>query len=149
MESADSGAARKSIVSGLPVIVTEEMISSRDWSRRQAPFYRVDEVAKFFFGMSASWLRLRMKSDKKHPDTWFVSDGRPIEFKRNIPGKTDSARIFSLADIQPMAESLFVFGWCSADRLNHILMIVRGTAILYDLIPEEGAREGDPAPEAS
>jgi hypothetical protein len=39
-------------------MVTEEMIEGRDWARRQAPVYRVSEVAKVFFGMSESWLRL-------------------------------------------------------------------------------------------
>jgi len=122
-------------------MVTEEMINERDWSRGQAPFYRVAEVAKFFFGMSESWLRLKLRPDEDHPDTWFVLRGERIDIRRNDPGKDDSSRVFTLADIEPMAWSLRRFGAISGLRLAQILRVVEAEAFLYGLLtppaPEE------------
>jgi len=123
-------------------MVTEEMITSRDWDRRPGPFYRVNDVSKFFFGMSASWLRLKMKPDSKHPDTWFTVNGEPMEFRRLDENKTDSARVFWLSDVELMAYSLFAFGWEDRDRLDKILAVVRATADLYGLFGDEP--EGPP-----
>jgi hypothetical protein len=128
-----------------PLMVTEEMIDERDWSRGQAPFYRVDEVAKFFFGMSASWLRLKLRADEEHPLTWFVLRGQKMDFRRNDPDKDDSSRVFTLADIAPMAWSLRYFGAITPLRLAHVLRIVEAEAYLYDLLkppPPEDPGDG-------
>ena len=115
------------------IMVTEEMISGRDWERKAGPFYRVNDVAKVFFGMSSSWLRLKMKPDKGHPDTWFTVNGKPMEFRRLDETKTDSARVFWLSDIEPMAYSLYALESIDERRLNEILDVVRATASLYRL----------------
>jgi len=119
-------------------IVTEEMINSRSWARGQGPFYKMDETAKMFFAMSASWLRLKLRPDEEHPETWFVADGKRMDFRRKDPLKSDSARVFTLADIPPMVYSLYGFGAFDhnggAIRVGQILRIVEATAVLYGLI---------------
>lgn len=133
-------------------MVTEAMILSRDWSRRQAPFFRVEEVAKVFFGMSASWLRLRANPDADHPETWFTHpDGRRIEFRRADPEKADSARVFLLSDIEPMAYSLYKYGRITAARLTRILQVVQAIAQIYGLFDDPEAAEvtADDEPEAA
>jgi hypothetical protein len=97
-------------------IVTDAMMLARSWHRRQMPTYRVEEVAKVFFGMSASWLRLKLNPDKEHPDTWFTIDGNRMEFRRR-EGKSTTARIFWLSDIEKMAYSLRDFGAISPAQL--------------------------------
>jgi hypothetical protein len=119
------------------IMVTEEMIASRDWDRKPGPFYRVNDVAKFFFGMSASWLRLKMKPDRGHPLTWFVVDDAPMEFRRLDEEKTDSARVFWLSDIELMAYSLYVFDSIDQERLDLILALVRLTGRLYNLFGDD------------
>lgn len=131
-------------------MVTEAMLLSRSWERHQAPFFKVEEVAKVFFGMSASWLRLRMSADAEHPGSWFTyPDGRRIEFRRADPDKTDSARVFLLSDIEPMAYSLHKYGRITAARLARILEVVRAIAAIYNLFddPETAAEDqGDEDP---
>ena len=125
------------------VIVTEAMLETRNWHRLQAPFYRVEEVAKFFFGMSASWLRLHLTPDSDHPQTWFVKNGAQMEFRRSNPSKADSSRVFWLSDIQPMAESLHAFGKISNIRLSKILVLVQAEADLYKLFDDPPDGPGD------
>lgn len=121
-------------------MVTEEMINARSWARGQGPFYKMDETAKMFFAMSASWLRLKLRPDDEHPETWFTVGGKRMDFRRKDPLKSDSARVFTLADIEPMAWSLFNYGSIDAIRIGQILRIVEATAILYGLItPPEAA----------
>jgi len=115
-------------------MVTEAMIVSRDWRRRQGPFYSVHEVAKVFFAMSSSWLRLKLNPDEEHPQTWFTDrDGVRLGFWRRNPERPDSARLFTLADIEPMAYSLFEFSSISKARLAQILRLVQVEADLFDL----------------
>jgi hypothetical protein len=124
-------------------MVTEAMIVSRSWHRRQAPFFRVETVARVFFGMSASWLRLKLNPDAEHPDTWFVRDGRRMEFRRLSAEKPSSARVFTLADIEPMAYSLRNLGAIDSQRLVQILDIVRAMATLYGLFDEPPTAPGE------
>jgi hypothetical protein len=120
-------------------MVTEAMIDERDWGRSQVPVYRVSEVATVFFGMSESWLRLKLRDDKDHPATWFTTmDGRKMDFRRKDPGKSDSERVFLLSDIEPMAWSLYRFGAFErhggARRIALILRVVEAEAFLYGLL---------------
>jgi hypothetical protein len=124
-------------------LVTEAMIISRSWHRRQAPFFRVETVARVFFARSASWLRLKMATDAEHPDTWFTRDGKRMEFRRLNPEKAPSARVFTLADIEPMAYSLHRFGAIDSQRLMQILDIVQAMATLYGLFDEPPAGPGE------
>lgn len=127
-------------------MVTEEMIEERDWKRSQVPAFRVSEVAKFFFGMSESWLRLKLREDEDHPDTWFVNpDGTKMEFRRKDAERGNSERVFLLSDIEPMAWSLVRFGSIGGLRLAHILSIVQAVGVLYGLVPSE-APEDPPGP---
>jgi hypothetical protein len=119
------------------IMVTEAMIESRDWDRKAGPFYRVNDMSKFFFGMSSSWLRLKMKPDKTHPSTWFTVNGKAMDFRRLDDSKSDSARVFWLSDVELMAYSLFAFESIDEERLGKILAIVRATADLYNLFGDE------------
>lgn len=97
------------------------MISARKWDRRQAPVYRVKELAKFFFGMSESWLRLKMNADSDHPETWFTTEhGVRMEFRRAAPAIT-----VQLSDVEQMARSLLGFGAITSERLGQVLEAVR------------------------
>jgi hypothetical protein len=125
-------------------MVTEAMINERDWSRGNGPFYSVDQVAKFFFAMSASWLRLKLKRDASHPETWFTDEnGVQINFRRNKPEQADSSRVFTLADIERMAWSLYWFSGITAEKLARIIHVVEAEAILWELISPSPA--GEPA----
>ena len=124
-------------------LVTEEMITRRDWGRGQVPVYRVSEVAKVFFGMSESWLRLKLRPDDKHPDTWFTWSGEKIEFRRKDPGKGDSERVFLLSDMELMAWSLRRYKGISAIRFAHVLRVVEAQAYLYGLLGADDGDEGD------
>lgn len=118
-----------------PPIVTEATIVSRDWGRGQIPAYSVHEVARVFFAMSNSWIRLKLTPDEEHPSSWFVhDDGSPMIFRRKDPDNPESARQFLLSDVEPMARSLFRFSSISGTRLAQILRVVRAEADLYDLL---------------
>jgi hypothetical protein len=125
-----------------PFMVTEEMISERDWSRGASPFYRVSEVATFFFGMSESWLRLRLRPDRDHPKTWFVRNGERIDVRRKDSERDDSERVFWLSDIEPMAWSLYRFGGIDGVRLAQILRVVEAEANLFGLVRFQPGDEG-------
>lgn len=123
-------------------MVTEAMINERDWARGAAPFFRVDAVSKVFFGMSASWLRLKLKADEEHPETWFTwPDGSRMNFRRSNADRSDSSRVFTLADIQPMTLSLYRYGSIDAQRLAMIYRIIQAVAILYKLMPPESEED--------
>lgn len=128
-----------------PYMVTEADIERRNWHRRQAPVYRVKEFAKMFFGMSEHWLRLKMSPDAQHPESWFTwEDGSRITFRRADPGSV-SARIFTLADVEPMARSLRKYNAIDAARYAKILKVVQAQADLYGLFDQPAE---DPAGEA-
>lgn len=125
-------------------MITEEMIDGRDWGRGMVPVYRVSEVAKVFFGMSESWLRLKLRADEDHPDTWFVLNGQRMDFRRKDPEKSDSERVFLLSDVEGMAHSLCRFGVISELRLGMILRVVEAEAYLYRLlVPSAGEGRGE------
>lgn len=137
-------AAEAAVEEAVPsFLVTEEMITQRDWGRGQVPVYRVSEVAKVFFGMSESWLRLKLRPDNKHPDTWFVWNGQKMDFRRKDPGKGNSERVFLLSDIERMAWSLRRLRGISAIRLAHVLRVVEAQAYLYNLLGEADDEDGD------
>jgi hypothetical protein len=120
-------------------MVTDAMILSRSWYRRQAPIYQVEVVARVFFAMSASWLRLKLNPDREHPETWFVVNGHRMEFRRRNPDKSDSARVFWLSDIEKMAYSLYDFGAIDGPKLALVLQVVQAEAFLYGLFEETEA----------
>lgn len=125
-------------------IVTEATIVGRDWRRRAVPTYSVHEVAKTFFAMSSSWIRLKLNTDDDHPSTWFThANGDRIEFRRRTPknpGQSDPARLFLLSDIEPMARSLHRYGAIDGARLAKILRVVKAQADLFGLLEDERQR---------
>lgn len=130
-------------------MVTEEMIAERDWNRSQLPAFRVSEVAKVFFGMSESWLRLKLRPDESHPNTWFVNpDGTRMDFRRKDPENSNSERVFLLSDVELMAWSLVRFGSIDGLQLANILRIVQAVGVLYELIPAEAPEEPEAPAEA-
>jgi hypothetical protein len=80
------------------------------------PRFNVEETAKIFFAKSGSWLRFRMRPSDEHPDTWLVLDGKPIQIQRKNPADDQSHRVFSLAEIEPMAWSLHAIELAEIDR---------------------------------
>lgn len=126
-------------------MVTEEMILSRDWYRKQIPAYAVNEAAKAFFGMSASWLRLKLNPSKGRPRTSFVDEkGERLVFRRLNPEKKTSARVIMLSDIEPMAWSLFNFGDIDQAKLVRILRVVEAAAQLYGLFEDPEPAKDEP-----
>ena len=123
-------------------MVTEAMIVSRDWRRKQAPFYSVHEVAKVYFAMSSSWLRLKLNPEPGRPEGSFLDEhGKAMQFRRRDPDKSDSARVFTLADVERMAYSLWELGDIDSVRLTQILNLVKCEAELYRLF-DEPAEDG-------
>ena len=123
-------------------MVTEAMIVSRDWRRKQAPFYSVHEVAKVYFAMSSSWLRLKLNPEPGRAEGSFLDEhGKAMQFRRRDPDKSDSARVFTLADVERMAYSLWELGDIDSKRLSQILGLVKAEAALYGLF-DEPAEDG-------
>jgi hypothetical protein len=107
------------------------------------PHFSVQETAKVFFGKGPDWLRWRMRPDKpndvgnqRFPEGYFLLDGEPMDFKRKPTsrrGRSDdnTARYFTLADIERMAHALTQVGAMDGVRLANIVMMVRTCARLY------------------
>lgn len=156
-----------------PVLVTEDMILSRDWRRRPKPAYKVSVVAEVFFAMSASWLRLHL-SKGDDPATWKPrpvinkKTGKPtgkmtkirkpgvlsdMEFRRIDPESEASARLFLLSDVLRMADRLHERGKISPRKMARCLNMIAAQADLYGLYdapddeepeePEESPEDGD------
>lgn len=120
----------------------DEMFSTDEKSGMVVPHFSVQETAKVFFGKGPDWLRWRMRPDKpnyegaqKFPDGYFLLDGEPMDFKRKpgVKGGFDdnTARYFTLADIERMAHALTQVGAMDGMRLAHIVLMVRTCARLY------------------
>jgi len=116
-------------------LVDENDIINRNWTRKQGPFYRVNVVSQMFFGMSASWLRLKLTVQAGRPHTSFTTpDGHAaMDFRRKNPSDAASARVFLLSDIEPMARSLRALGDIDAERLDLVLRMVALQAELFGL----------------
>ena len=71
-----------------------------------SPAFTVHETARLYFGMSSSWLRVKMRRTDRYPLSQLVLDSQPMEIRRKYPDKAESARLFVLSDIEPMAFSL-------------------------------------------
>ena len=61
--------------------------------------------------------------------------------RRRDPDKADSARVFTLADVERMAYSLWELSDIDSKRLSQILGLVRAEAALYGLF-DEPAEDG-------
>lgn len=115
-------------------IVTEAMIIGRNWDRKAGPFYSVHVVSQVFFAMSSSWLRLKLSPERDRPYGSFLNpDGTPMVFRRRDPAKSDSARVFTLADVEKMARSLVRLGDISSAKYAKILTLVNAQADLFGL----------------
>jgi hypothetical protein len=85
------------------------------------PTFTVAEVSKVFFAEDPDWLRWRLKKTEDNPHGFFILDGEPLPDRR-----TDkNFRYYTLADVEKMAHALAQNGAISAQRLSHIVGIVR------------------------
>jgi hypothetical protein len=140
-ETAEAGASGSLAPADRLFWVMPDMILL-DKNGRPKLIFTVEQVARVFFGYSGSWLRLKMKPDKDHPDTYFVLNGQRMEFSRQASyGKPAearendlSARFFTLADIEPMAYSLFSFGSISEEKLRAAIQLVKWEARLWHIL---------------
>ena len=103
---------------------TEDIEWREDKFGQAEPNYKVSDVAKFFFGRGAEWLRWRSgkdRSDKEHPLGWFLLDGVPVEPSRTAAG----ARYYSLYDVERMALALWQENGIYARLLSTIVLLLR------------------------
>jgi hypothetical protein len=106
---------------------------------RPIPYFSVQDVAKFFFGRTADWLRWRYQSDEKtdkktgkvtparHPDGFFVLDGVPLKPKTSVHGY----RYYTLADVERMAHALARNEAIDGDELNDVMTIIKANAKIW------------------
>lgn len=111
------------------------------------PRFSVQEAAKCFFGQSADWLRWRMRGPirgrNNQAEKYFTLDGELLEFKRlKGESKSETARYYTLADIEKMGHALAQNGAISGVDLAHIVVMVRACARLYG-IEEPGQPEAE------
>ena len=83
-----------------------------------------------------------IKRPAKHPDGFFILDGKPLEFKRVVmdsenPKAADpnavTARYYTLADVERMGHALLQQEVITEDRLASIILAVRSCAYLYGI----------------
>lgn len=122
----------------------DDSMFEKDEKGMFTPRFSVQEIAKTFFAQSSDWLRWRMRPDKpnkqgevRFPEGFFVLDGKPLKFKRLISDSKDpnhqTARYFTLADIERMAHALAQQGIIDGLRLGNILTMLRCCARLYGI----------------
>ncbi len=105
------------------------------------PRFTVQEVSKVFFGKGPDWLRWRSRAnaDPRHPDGYFVLDGKPLEIKR-MPAREGrqnepiTARYYTLADIERMAHALAQQGAIDGGQLGNIVLMVKACARIYGIL---------------
>jgi hypothetical protein len=82
-------------------IVRQEDVRRSKKSGWPVPSYTADPVARFFFGRSPSWLRMQMRQVPSDPELVSVHS-HEIRIRRKPAGH----RVFSLADIEPLAVAI-------------------------------------------
>ncbi len=117
----------------------KDVYEKKDKVGRPVPNYSVSEVAKFFFGRNAQWMRWRYSSDArvspitgkpnvpKHPHGYFVLDGEPLVPKTSPQGQ----RYYTLADVERMAHALAQNGVLSGIELNEVITLLKATAAIW------------------
>ncbi len=113
--------------------VTPEMVP-RASSGLPVPSFNVSVTAQVFFGRSASWLRLHMRPSEGFPEGSFVLDGTTVV----EPQRSRSAfRVFSLADIEPMAYALAQNGVIDQARLVAAVNIAKWVARTHGILKDQ------------
>lgn len=79
----------------------------------EGPRFTISEVAKFFFGRSAHWVRWRERSGA------FTFEGQPVGVHRTPKG----ARVYDLADVEKMAHALAAERHITGEELSNILKL--------------------------
>lgn len=93
------------------------------------PNFSVNEVAKFFFGLGAHWLRWRYHPSRsdRYPDGYVVLDGAPLESKRT----PHNIRYYTLPDVERLAHALAQTGAISGEKLVKVVELVRAEARVH------------------
>jgi hypothetical protein len=118
-----------------PVEVVRRVTKNEDGTKNEStwewvtPNYSPAEVAKFFFALSAYWLRWRYHPSRsdKFPDGYVVLDGKKLEEKRTPHG----SRYYTLPDVERLAHALAENGVLDGERLVLIVQIIRKEAQLH------------------
>lgn len=97
------------------------------------PHFTVSEVAKFFFGMSAHWVRWRERKGD------FFLDGEAVGSHRTPEG----ARYYTLSDVEKMAHALAEKDNLSVDQLTNALLLVQAEARVWGYLGGEEETEED------
>ena len=98
------------------------LLASVDTSKE--PLYAVGEVAKFFFGRTAHWVRWVEREGK------LVLDGVPVAKDRTGSG----SRKYTLTDVELMSHALAQNGAISGAQLRRALALVAVEAEIYDYL---------------
>jgi hypothetical protein len=126
--------------------ITEDMLlTGSDGACR--PSFSTLVVANAFFGLSAAWLRVKMRPSEKYPHGELVLDGQPLEIRRS----SAQDRQFSLLDIERVARALHTAGSINDRRLASALTMVVACAVAYRMMdpvwPLEQGADWRPAQE--
>jgi len=117
----------------------KDLYEKDDKKGRPIPNYSPGEVAKFFFGKTAQWLRWRYESDAgiskvtgeklpgRHPNGFFVLDGIPLQPKVSPQGQ----RYYTIADIERMAHALAQNGVINGVELSEIIQMLQLTVKIW------------------
>lgn len=91
----------------------------------EGPTFTISEIAKFFFGRSAHWVRWRERTGA------FTYEGKPVGIHRTPKG----ARMYDLADVEKMAHALAGEHHISAEELLNILKLVLIEGKVWGVLP--------------
>ncbi len=89
------------------------------------PTFTISEIAKFFFGRSAHWVRWRERTGA------FTYEGKPVGIHRTPKG----ARMYDLADVEKMAHALAGEHHITAEELLNILKLVLIEGKVWGVLP--------------
>lgn len=92
------------------------------------PLFTVSEVAKFFFGRSAHWIRWQESNEH----FFLTIDGKqePVGTRRTDSG----ARVYTLSDVELIAHALAEHGAINGRQLNDVLLLASTSARVWGYI---------------
>ncbi len=99
------------------------------------PLFRVQEVAKTFFGRSADWMHWLITQHEIHENV-LVLDGEELKVKRTPSG----ARMYSLPDIEKFAIALHNGRWITDEQCLVTMNMLLLVGMNYGVFPIESLR---------